>query len=215
MWFPEATPPSPEVVFDPAGTEPVSAVPGAGAEGSDEPSSSALIAFLWPVGAVTGAVTWLPEPIPRLPEVVRDPAVPESVSAPDGADVRDELAPRPLTVLPSPAGAPTGAVTWLPEPTPRSPEVLSDPAVPESLPAGAEGSDEPAPVPLSALPSPAGARTGAVTWLPEPTPRSPEVVSDPAVPESLPAGAEGSDEPAPVPLTALPSPAGALTGAVT
>ena len=81
------------------------------------------------IGAVIGATTCVPEPMPSepdvvLPEVVPVGAVPAGVAEePVPVFVADESPSKPAEVAPRLIGTATGATTCVPEPTPSEPEV--------------------------------------------------------------------------------------------
>jgi hypothetical protein len=157
-------------------------------------------------GAVIGATTCVPEPIPSEPLVVLPPAVPEGAVPPaEPGFVTEESPSTPAAMEAVFTGAVIGATTCVPEPIPSEPLVVLPPAVPE----GAVPPAEPGFVTEESPSTPAameavftGAVIGATTWVPEPRPSEPLV----EVPEDEPPGAAGAALPA-EPEVAAESPA--------
>ena len=129
-WVPERIPSLPEVEEpDVPGAEvPEEPVPVFVAE--ESPNRPAEVEPRL-IGAVIGATTCVPEPMPSEPEV-EEPDVPgaEVPEEPVPVFVADESPNRPAEVAPRLIGAVIGATTCVPEPTPSEPEVEE----PESCP---------------------------------------------------------------------------------
>ncbi|PRB99481.1 hypothetical protein CQ020_01425 [Arthrobacter sp. MYb23] len=199
-WVPERIPSLPEVEEpDVPGAEvPEEPVPVFVAE--ESPNRPAEVEPRL-IGAVIGATTCVPEPMPSEPEVVLPEFVPVGAVPPlVPVFVADESPNRPAEVEPRLIGAVIGATTCVPEPTPSEPEVV----LPEFVPVGAGPplvpvfvADESPSKPAEVEPRLIGAIIGATTCVPEPTPSEPEVV----LPEVVPVGTVPPVEPeVPVPV---------------
>ncbi|WP_284980211.1 hypothetical protein [Arthrobacter sp. fls2-241-R2A-200] len=121
---PEAAPPEPLVVT-PAGAEAAGAVDDDAGPVAVEPPNKPTDDEPRFTGAVIGATTCVPEPMPLEPLVTAAGAAPD---VPDGAAVPEvafEVPRTPSEVLLTLTGAVTGATTWVPERVPLLPLVVS------------------------------------------------------------------------------------------
>lgn len=77
------------------------------------------------MGTVTGATTWVPEPMLLEPLVLAAGVAPEPAACAGVAVLAAEFPSRPSEVTPRLIGAVTGAATCVPERTPSLPLVVS------------------------------------------------------------------------------------------
>ncbi|MCK2214014.1 hypothetical protein MF672_009450 [Actinomadura sp. ATCC 31491] len=224
----------------------VRAAPAAGESSTDAPPVQLAVALPTALpqastGRATGLTTWLPLPAPNRPSVSLpdDPgaamcraaayvAPPPPPPPPPLCTEEPPLQPakaRPTaaTALPQMlTGTVIGATTWLPPPTPASPEVWLPPA-PVPVLCTEEPPLQPAvasPKIATALPQTfSGAEMGAVIWLPPSTEALPEVRLPPAPPRPWLRTVAPPLQPAsdlPISDTALPQALiGALMGMLT
>ncbi|GAA2846736.1 hypothetical protein GCM10010523_03560 [Paenarthrobacter ilicis] len=135
------------------------------------------------MGTVTGAITWVPEPMPPLPLVVLAGVELGDGGAAGGAELLAVEPPsRPTDDEPRFMGTVIGATICVPEPMLLDPLVLAAGTV-GLLPVPAECAppdavDEELPrIPRDVALRLMGAETGATTWVPERIPSLPLVVS--------------------------------------